>query len=390
MTRWTILSLSFIIVLVSLYTPQTVKAENIIKNKTFYLDENYYKNNNHLKWGNVIIDFSKFHPLGRLALAKEEMPFNPPGIGGNILSKNIKWQFLKNQPIELMEVTVQVNNKDNKSLAVYLNTSGVWQLASSRQLDQNRITFHIQSQRGQFIIVGLDDSLNKNFYELPLDKKTLKKGYTFSTPDGEVRIGFMPNLVNEPFVAKVRTLPNFYGANNLPPGLKFASKIYHIWLDSDSSLNFTRPIPVEIKFISGNDELKNIYYFDPLERKWHLSPSTTLYNNGVVRTLTYNQEFILAVVADPTIKEEGQASWFSSGLTPRNPYGAANNDYPLGTMVRVTNLETGKYFDTEIISRGPYVDFRIIDLASKAFNKIAKLSEGVINVKIEPLSMLPK
>lgn len=164
--------------------------------------------------------------------------------------------IFKNQPIELMEVSVEVNNADNKNLVVYLNTSGVWQLASSQQLDKNKITFHIQSQRGQFIIVSLDDSLNKNFYELSLDVKTLKKGYTFSTPDGEVRIGFMPDLVNKPFIAKVRSLPNFYGANNLPPGLKFASKIYHIWLDSDSPLNLTRAIPVEIKFISGNDELK--------------------------------------------------------------------------------------------------------------------------------------
>lgn len=72
-----------------------VKAENIIKNEIFYLDENYYTNNNQLKWENITIDFSKFHPLGRLALAKEEVPSNLPGIEGNILSKNIKWQFLK-------------------------------------------------------------------------------------------------------------------------------------------------------------------------------------------------------------------------------------------------------------------------------------------------------
>ena len=389
MTRWTVLSLSFIIILSVVSIPGRATANNIIKNEVIYLSEDYYIDNQRLEWESIAIDFSTFKPQGRLALALESV-VGLMGVEGEILSDVIKWQFLNNQPIELLEVTAKVDNPNGKNLAVYLKTSGIWQRTSAQQLDKNHISFHIQSQKGELVVVGLTSIEQPDFYELPLDAETLVKGYTFTTPDKSIRIGIMPNLVNKPFVAKVRALPSFYGASDLPEGLKFASDIYHIWLDSEEPLALTKAIPVEIEFLSGNDELKNIYYYDPGEEKWHLSPSTTRYEDGVVRTLTYNQEFILAVVADPAIKERGQASWFSSSLTPRNPFGAANNDYPLGTVVRVTNLANGKYYDTEIISRGPYVDFRILDLTSNAFKKLANLSEGVIEVKIEPLSMLPK
>lgn len=59
-------------------------------------------------------------------------------------------------------------------------------------------------------------------------------------------------------------------------------------------------------------------------------------------------------------------------------------------MLRVTNLANDKFFDTEVISRGPYVDFRIIDLTSEAFKKISTLGSGVIDVKIEPLDLIVK
>lgn len=389
MTRWTVLSLSFIVLITILFKPNYSFAEEVSKSKVIFLNDDFYAATNSLKWNNLTIDFSNYHPFGRLALAAVN-PENFNSLPGNVLGEVIKWQFLNDQPIELIEITASVENPEGKNLHVFLNTNGIWQKTSSQQIGKNKISFHIQSLKGSFLITSSQVKSDESFYELPLDTTTLKKGYTFATPDNSVRIGFMPNLVDKPFVAKVRNLPNFYGAADLPENLKFASEIYHIWLDSPENLNLSKPVPVEIKFFSGNDELKNIYYYNPAEKKWYLSPSTTRYEDGVVRTLTYNQEYILAVVADPAIKERGEASWFSSSLTPRNPYGAANNDYPLGTIVRVTNLENGKFFDTKIISRGPYVDFRIIDLASNAFKKIANLSEGVIDVKIEPLYALPK
>lgn len=388
MTRWMVFAFIFTIVFIKNSPP--VFADNIVGNEVFYLYQSWYENNQVLSWENIQIDFSENQPQGRLALA-ELLPDQSQGINQDVLGNIIKWQFLDNQPIELLSVEVSVSNQEEKSLSVYLNTDGKWQPVSYQKLSSEKVRFHIQSMSGKFAVATSEPSTETNeFYELPVDAATVVKGYTFDTPDGNIRIGFMPDLVNKPFTAKVRSLHNYPGALDLPDNLNFASDIYHIWLDSDEPLDLKKPIPVQIKFLEGNDELKNIYYYDPSTSTWNLSPSTTLYDLDSVRTLTYNQEYILAVVADPAIKEKGKASWFSSSITPRNPWGSANNDYPIGTIVRVTNLENNKYYDTEIISRGPYVDFRIIDLTSNAFKQIANLGEGVVDVKVEPLDMIIK
>ena len=50
---------------------------------------------------------------------------------------------------------------------------------------------------------------------------------------------------------------------------------------------------------------------------------------------------------------------------------AAHKSYPLGTKVRVTNLENGKSIKLVINDRGPFVKGRIIDLSYKAARKLS-------------------
>ncbi|MHB8513703.1 MAG: ubiquitin-like domain-containing protein [Actinomycetota bacterium] len=73
----------------------------------------------------------------------------------------------------------------------------------------------------------------------------------------------------------------------------------------------------------------------------------------------------------------GDASWYgASGLT------AAHETLPFGTVVRVTNLDTGASVNVVIRDRGPYVSGRIIDLSEIAFQRIADPGTGIIHVKI--------
>lgn len=51
--------------------------------------------------------------------------------------------------------------------------------------------------------------------------------------------------------------------------------------------------------------------------------------------------------------------------------------------VKVTNLENDKTVTVTINDRGPFVEDRIIDLSIEAFGEIAKVTSGVIQVKIE-------
>ena len=68
---------------------------------------------------------------------------------------------------------------------------------------------------------------------------------------------------------------------------------------------------------------------------------------------------------------------------------AAHPTLPFGTWVRVTNLKSGATVEVIINDRGPYGDpERIIDLSKSAFEKIAKLSTGVIRVEVEVMGSI--
>lgn len=78
--------------------------------------------------------------------------------------------------------------------------------------------------------------------------------------------------------------------------------------------------------------------------------------------------------------QSGKASYYhhpdSGGFT------AAHRTLPKGTVVTVTNTANGKTVQVTINDRGPYTAGRIIDLNKPAFEQIASVDRGVINVRI--------
>jgi rare lipoprotein A (peptidoglycan hydrolase) len=75
----------------------------------------------------------------------------------------------------------------------------------------------------------------------------------------------------------------------------------------------------------------------------------------------------------------------SSGETfHQNGSTAASNKLPLGTKVKVTNLETGKSTDVKVTDRGPGLGKHKIDLSKKAANEIGLThKEGKVPVRIK-------
>ncbi len=66
---------------------------------------------------------------------------------------------------------------------------------------------------------------------------------------------------------------------------------------------------------------------------------------------------------------------------------AAHKSYPLGTKVRVTNLENGKSIKLVINDRGPFVKGRIIDLSYKAARKLDFVNQGTTKVRINVIRL---
>ena len=62
---------------------------------------------------------------------------------------------------------------------------------------------------------------------------------------------------------------------------------------------------------------------------------------------------------------------------------AAHRTYPLGSIVRVTNLKTGATALVRITDRGPFIPGRIVDLSLAAAQKLDIYKPGVARVKVE-------
>ena len=117
-------------------------------------------------------------------------------------------------------------------------------------------------------------------------------------------------------------------------------------------------------------------------------PATPV-TRGLLAELMYRLATNDVVIAD------GKASYYGEkfhGRTTANgeifdasAFTAAHLTHPFGTRLKVTSIETGKTVVVRINDRGPYVSDpnRIIDLSKAAFEYIAPLSRGIIEVKVE-------
>lgn len=93
--------------------------------------------------------------------------------------------------------------------------------------------------------------------------------------------------------------------------------------------------------------------------------------------------------------EFGIASWYGEPFHGRaaangtvydqEAFTAAHPTWPLGTRVRVTDLETGKSVLLKITDRGPFVDGRVIDVSRRAARKLGFLHDGLAEVHVQPL-----
>jgi rare lipoprotein A len=99
---------------------------------------------------------------------------------------------------------------------------------------------------------------------------------------------------------------------------------------------------------------------------------------------------ISAFQADAEAKTTtGWASYYKTGRVTANgerfnPMGhtAAHRSLPFGTLVRVTNIRTGKSVVVRINDRGPFIKGRIIDLSLGAAQAVGLHRSGVAKVEM--------
>ncbi|WP_457567943.1 septal ring lytic transglycosylase RlpA family protein [Desulfurobacterium sp.] len=129
------------------------------------------------------------------------------------------------------------------------------------------------------------------------------------------------------------------------------------------------------------------------------TPAYTLRNEGkstlkkeCQSTYRVNGKSYCVLKHSKGFEQVGIASWYGPNFHGRktasgeiyNMYKmtAAHKTLPLGTYVKVINLENGKTTIVRINDRGPFVPGRIIDLSYAAAEKLGILSKGTAKVKI--------
>ena len=100
-----------------------------------------------------------------------------------------------------------------------------------------------------------------------------------------------------------------------------------------------------------------------------------------MRTLLVFCAVALGIGCDASATEEGLASFYGAqGMT------AAHRSLPMGSRVKVLNLDNGRYVIVRIVDRGPFIRGRIIDVSTTAAVTLGFREAGLAHVRIERIS----
>ena len=73
----------------------------------------------------------------------------------------------------------------------------------------------------------------------------------------------------------------------------------------------------------------------------------------------------------------------------RDSLTCAHKDYPLGTILKVRNVNNDKEVYVKVTDRGPYGRGKIIDLSYAAAREIGIISQGIASVEVEEAKVRP-
>lgn len=219
--------------------------------------------------------------------------------------------------------------------------------------------------------------------DVVLNKATLDAGYTVNNTSNTFEVGIRPQGVER--TKKLRV--------NLHKGKKkrysvmgetLLSDIHIYALNSHQKFHVTKKLWIKLSYPAANVSTdKVIKYWDARRGKWRALKTQDNQSTLQVSAALRHTTAVLGVfqknsqVADTTGDViSGLASWYVGS-------GAASNDFPMNTRIRVTNTNNGSFVDTTVVSTGPFVTGRVVDLSSDDFSAIASLSTGVIPVTVQ-------
>jgi D-alanyl-D-alanine endopeptidase (penicillin-binding protein 7) len=229
------------------------------------------------------------------------------------------------------------------------------------------------------------DIPNREYY-INLDKATIAKGYTVGAFENNLKLSLVPGILSEATGVEMVELNE---EMETPWQLDRISKIYQFEFRNSLAYDNHKPFYIQFSYDKETNNYKQVFFYDKNYNSWRPLPTKDFPEQKFVRSLIHLPYARIAVFDNPDILAIGNASWY--GYKGGNF--AASPDFPKGSKLRVVNTENNKFVDVEINDYGPdriLHPTRVIDLDKIAFAKIASLGDGIVNVRIEPISVEPK
>jgi len=223
-------------------------------------------------------------------------------------------------------------------------------------------------------------SANEIFF-INLDKKTIARGYTVVAFADKIKLSLIPGILDESTGVDVVEL---HEALDEPWQFDRVSEVYQFEFRNKLAYDNHKPFIIQIKYDSQDNNLKQVYYFDKNFNAWRPLPTKDYSQEKMVRAYIHLPFARVAVFSNPEIMSVGGASWYAY----QGGDFAASPDFPKGSILNITNIENGLSVKVEVNDWGPDRSLhpdRVIDLDKVAFQKIASLRDGIINVDIEPV-----
>lgn len=219
----------------------------------------------------------------------------------------------------------------------------------------------------------------------PADSNNPTDAQTAEPPIAEFKIAILPNILSKSVNLQIKKYAkdDFSALPVEDENYQIMTDVYeYTFYDALIKLEKDKKLILAINGLPPDQyNKKAVFFLDETINKWRPLPSNYYNQQNSIRAFAYFPYAKVAVFQNNKIKI-GQASWFADRLSSV-AFGAASNDFPQDTVLKIINLKNNKSIKVKVISSGPFVAGRVIDLTYSAFAAIANPKYGVIKVKAE-------
>lgn len=217
-----------------------------------------------------------------------------------------------------------------------------------------------------------------------------------ASDDGKITLQLIADSAPADVIVKMMSIVDQDKISNFfayPDNIKPASDLYFIRFVPGN--DFSANPNVTLKYKPDN-KLKEVYYFDWVDLQFKKIDAIRDLSKGTLYfKIPEKKEKLMFAIFDGD-ELTGKASWYVNSKYPTELM-TASRDFPINSKLKVINADNNKevivtvkdygpkkcadWTQKEQESMGPCQE-RVVDLSKTAFQKIASLTQGIINVII--------